>query len=181
MKRNYLSGAQKRKAAKDRKKRDESILKKIPRIENIIGSAGASTANAPSSSSTSTSTSSERDQEQHNAIIDTESGETEENRSLSDSQSEYQNIGDQNQYEVDASGSDSAFSDSLLPFPADAALWNMESDSLRLQSFWAKDGSCLDSHFNSNRCVSSVFGLCYNVCFVLLLSSFFRTRKMSEF
>lgn len=131
MKRNYISGAQKRKANNDRKQKACELLKKIPKISNYItatGNTGSSTSGVASFSNTSVLSprSPSFISEELNADAD------------ASSTSSTQQI-DNDYDESDTETHDSTLSDHP-PFPADAALWPLNTNLTFLQSYWVKAG-----------------------------------------
>lgn len=141
MKRSYPSGAQKRKAAEEKKKKDEQLLKTVPKISNMIGFSGGGSSSSRSDTST-------------NAPSTSTSGIS---TTIISHEDETEHPEQQNDFEEVAGSATSAASiceqqnenpgesfmpdpDGLLPFPTDAALWDMDSGLASLQAFWVKNG-----------------------------------------
>lgn len=138
MKRSYASGAQKRKAAEEKKRKGEQFIKTIPKISDMIGlgasSSRSDTSNAPSASTSGIGTISNETQHQEQQIEVREVAST----SISDA-SGNENICEHENENL-ANVGESFLPDQLLPFPTDAALWDMDSGLTFLQAFWAKNG-----------------------------------------
>lgn len=109
--RKQLSGAQKRNLAIDKKKKEEELAKKIPKINAFFGQ-------GPSES-----ISSGVESEENSTDVDISERETDPIAT---------------QVEVEAPLDDDATSSDIVEFSNDAALWHVPSDAL--QEYWISNG-----------------------------------------
>lgn len=131
MKRIYLSGSQKRKAAEDKKARETAALRKIPKINELFSTVP--------SSSTSTSTLSE------SVIETTRDSEKDISTSHADFESIAETAEDEGEhFESNVSASTSLVGESssaFRQFPTDVALWNIQTELTSLQKYFAEKGA----------------------------------------
>lgn len=150
MRRSYLSGAEKRKKAEDKKQRELELQSKIRKIDSLFSATSSSTNSAASFQQNSNSESSVEAAnagatDQQN-IASTSSSVHNENDINVESDAdvlEGSNEFDQSVFtsmDFDSGQASMPDSDPFLPFPSDAELWKMDSNLLHLQSFWAKNG-----------------------------------------
>lgn len=140
MKRTYMSGAQKRKLAAEKKDKDDKLKKKMPKINTLFG-ASTSTSTIDSIDSTSSSSAITNEEENINEKIETES----ETNLLAMNE----NVDETSEYMENVSDSSAAHENiietletenELIEFPTDAGLWDITNDVISLQNYWIKNG-----------------------------------------
>lgn len=128
MKRVYSSGNKKRKAAEEKKQKQDELLAKVPKITSLFGSKNKTATAVDSSSEAAPSTESSTSGIGH--TLSSSSGESE-CAEPTDTDREH----DEMQVE---DGTETIQDEPMTP-STDAALWK-ESDNHYLQSYWAKHG-----------------------------------------
>lgn len=126
MKRSHESGAKKRKAAQEKKRKDENLLNKIPKISDIFSATSSKLAESDATTNTSCVGSIAEQSEAEQQIGELKHEEQEQDIGILDENSD---IGEAESIETEA------------PIPTDPAAWCMDKDINYLQSYWAKHGS----------------------------------------
>lgn len=123
MKRNYMSGRQKRLAAEEKQRKHDKLLAKIPKLSSVFGSKNQNAADAESSPGPSAATETTTSGVGNTLSQCSSSSSSSSNRSTADqSPRKDENIQEE-------------------PAPStDPALWDTKSDMHFLQSYWAKQG-----------------------------------------
>lgn len=138
MQRNYLSGARKRKLAKDKKSKESAALLKVPKIDGLFSlSATPSTSHGTSNDNVideEPTTGSEI--ELHSSHTDAQIGIAE-----TDGNVDFDNVSEPE--DVSAASTSTTFeSESTVfeQFPTDVGLWNIETKIISLQKYWLEKG-----------------------------------------
>lgn len=134
--RNYLSGAQKRKVAEEKRQKLDKQLKKIPKITQMFSVAGAGPSTVESSTITTESDIEMNRSEHLEEIIDETCNE------YVDLSIDDDNL-DEPFLNIPASSSAHESEQISLPqfqFPIDVALWDIHNELPALQRYWAKLG-----------------------------------------
>lgn len=137
------SGAQKRKITNEKKKKNEELMNKIPKLTTfMVSTTSCQMTGAP-----------ETDHSQIQGTSKTSSND--DNSSLADSETTTDTNYSESQFEFDDDKEEIAaerlnvrdkeddVDDIDMPFSSDTANWNMEENLNFLQSYWAKHGSLL--------------------------------------
>lgn len=142
MRRNYLSGSQKRKAAEEKERKDRELIDKIPKISDIFGPSSSSvkTCSASASSSTSEIETATSESEQQQQESPTNDGSTSMENFAVLVQNSNDNMDVDDDHDEQPTNDESTFPEAAFPFPTDAALWKMDNNLSYLQSFWAENG-----------------------------------------
>lgn len=123
MKRIHPSGAEKRKRAEEKKKREKAEAESLPKLDKIIRVIPSSSTSSGVTSSTS-------------SAIPTEQTEHDFEMDLAESLSEIES----NIPTMEPVASTGEESSSLTRFSPDVALWNIDTDKISLQKFWTEKG-----------------------------------------
>lgn len=152
MSRRYLSGAQKRKLAAEKKEKLEEELKKVPKISDIFSPKPTANVAGPSRiatedninttnvleenvSSEAAASTSEQNIDEDNIQNEDEFGESDDTIDFDDDNF--------NELFHNVSASSREQDVSLDLFPTDVALWDITADISALQRYWAKLGTSI--------------------------------------
>lgn len=136
MKRNYPSGSEKRKAALEKKRKEDDLLKNIPKISSFVV-LRSSASPIPSSSESSTSGSASE------TFVHEPNEESElVNVDETNPQLELEKDQDVQQHLVRTDVDEAASEEESVP-SSDAALWPMDIGLHYLQSYWTEHGNVL--------------------------------------
>lgn len=124
MKRRQESGFEHRKAAEAKRKKEEELLRKVPKILSFFGE---------SSRSSSASVASFESNE-------TETGQYNVESTASQSESEPEQYAFVDYVPDDEFDTETSTAQSQILFETDAALWSIDENMNALQSYWAKKG-----------------------------------------
>lgn len=125
--RKYASGAQKRKAAEEKRAKEKEALEKVPKIDQMFKA-------VPSTNSTSKDKSSEIETESSTADADVHPTLTDKMDINEDDDEECHSN------ESTSAGLAGESSSAFQLFSTDAAMWNIQEDVIALQKFWTSKG-----------------------------------------
>lgn len=140
--RSYLSGAQKRKLANEKKAKNEEELKKIPKITDMFNAAGPSTSpSAVTQTKNQNEMSMEEIDNEIQRICEENIGDIGDDISIVDSNvyHDYDDNLDKHFSNVSVASLASE-SDDACRFPTDVAKWNISEDLPNLQRYWSRLG-----------------------------------------
>jgi hypothetical protein len=130
MKRSYASGSEKRKAAIEKKKKEDELIAKIPKLSSLFGSknqtAIETSPNEPSTSGVESTFSQCAPSSSGEQYLQLENSFTD--------------------LEIQSPKEDASIQNKSAP-STDPALWDIETDINYLQSYWAKHGECFFHSF----------------------------------
>lgn len=131
--RNYISGAQKRKLASEKKQKNEEELKKIPKITAMFSA-------EPSTSTAITESQNEMTTEE----IETQKSCDDLGESIGEIGGDISSMNlsvDDDLDERLSNVSVASFDHTTYRYPTDVALWDISTDSANLQRYWSKLGT----------------------------------------
>lgn len=145
MKRHYLSGAEKRKLAAEKKAKESAAIAKHPKIDQLLSAVSSKSSDNVNPRHVSDDETQQSDCETHSSLSHGNRDQNETLEMFSDAE-----IDDASYHEQTSPMQASSSSSKSTQIPNDAGLWNIETDMISLQMYWIDKGKAYEMCWTEN-------------------------------